>query len=255
MSRVATHLPVVGFGSTLREDRWWVGPVTTVAVILTFIAYATFRVFENKYFRAGPYLSPFFSPYLETHGLPFVTPAMLILPAPLSFRFTCYYYRKAYYRSFAMSPPACAVGGIRQGKYNGERKLLLIQNLHRYALYLAILVLVFLWHDVWESVWFPAAAGGTRFGVGGGTIVLFVNTALLTVFTFSCHAFRHLVGGGLNSFANAPLGALRHLVWRGVTKLNASHMAWAWISLFGVGLSDFYIRMVAAGAFHDPRLF
>ena len=68
--------------------------------------------------RWGPYLSPLASPYFETKGLgiPLVTPAILILPFPGLFRFTCYYYRKAYYRSFAMTPPACAVGAARPGR-------------------------------------------------------------------------------------------------------------------------------------------
>jgi hypothetical protein len=38
--------------------------------------------------------------------LPF---AAITLPFLLLFRLTCYYYRKAYYRSFWLSPPACAV--------------------------------------------------------------------------------------------------------------------------------------------------
>ena len=38
-----------------------------------------------------------------------VSPAFLILWGPGLFRLTCYYYRKAYYRSFWGAPPACAV--------------------------------------------------------------------------------------------------------------------------------------------------
>ena len=38
-----------------------------------------------------------------------ISPAILVLVVPLGFRFTCYYYRKAYYRSIWQSPPACAV--------------------------------------------------------------------------------------------------------------------------------------------------
>ena len=45
--------------------------------------------------------------------LPGQSPAWLILIFPLSFRFTCYYYRKAYYRAFALNPPACAVQPIQ----------------------------------------------------------------------------------------------------------------------------------------------
>jgi hypothetical protein len=259
------HLPLLaqkgGFGSTLRKDAWWAGPAVTFAVITAFIAYATFRVFENKYFTFGPYLSPFYSPYISTDGwgIPLLSPAMLILPGPLSFRLTCYYYRKAYYRAFAMDPPACAVGERGAHRYNGETKLLLFQNLHRYAMYLAVLFLFFLWHDFIKSMnWASpgaSAGGGGQFGFGMGSLVLFTNCTLLTIYTFSCHSVRHLIGGGLDSFSTAPLGALRHKLWVLVSKLNVNHMAYAWISLFGVALTDLYVRMVATGAIADIRFF
>ena len=134
-----------------------------------------------------------------------VTPAILILPFPGLFRFTCYYYRKAYYRSFAMTPPACAVGAARPGKYNGERKLLLFQNLHRFALYFALLFLVFLWHDFIKSLSYEG-----RFHLGVGSLVIMANCTFLTLYTISCHSFRHLVGGSVNSYSEAPLGMLRY---------------------------------------------
>src|SRR5580700_9428936 len=145
MASKTIHLPVVpaeSLGGTLRTDNWWAGPALTFFVLCSFIAYATWRTFEGAFFEVGAYLSPFYSPLLDVGwahkaGLAFVTPAMLILPGPLSFRFTCYYYRKAYYRSFAWDPPACAIpersSGHKNGKpdhYNGETKLLLCQNLH-----------------------------------------------------------------------------------------------------------------------------
>jgi hypothetical protein len=237
-------------GATLRKDNWWLGPAVTFVVLSSFIAYATFRAFENNFFEFGPYLSPFYSPYIESKGfgIPFLSPAMLILPGPASFRFTCYYYRKAYYRAFAMDPPACAVGERGAHKYNGEKKLLLFQNLHRYAMYLAVLFLVFLWHDFIKSLSFDG-----HFGVGLGSLVLLTNCTLLSGYTFGCHSFRHLIGGGVDSFSEAPLGKLRHSLWNLVTKLNQNHMAFAWSSLFGVALADLYVRMVASGAIHDIR--
>jgi hypothetical protein len=253
MANKAVHLPVLsGPGQTLRKDAWWVGPAVTFTILTSFIVYATFRAFENAHFTYGEYLSPFYSPLVETKtmGIPFLTPAMLILPFPAGFRFTCYYYRKAYYRSFAMSPPACAVGGIRQGQYNGERKLMIFQNLHRFALYAALLFLVFLWHDFYKGLWF-----GGHLGVRGGTVMLFLNCAFLSLYTFSCHSFRHLVGGGLDSYSTAPLGALRHKVWGWVSRININHMAFAWISLFGVALTDLYIRALSTGAISDLRIF
>lgn len=252
MANKVVRLPVVsGLGQTLRKDNWWAGPAVTFIVLSSFVVYATFRAFEGTHYMAGPYLSPLASPYFETKGLgvPLLTPAILILPFPGLFRFTCYYYRKAYYRSFAMTPPACAVGARSPGNYNGERKLLVFQNLHRYALYFALLFLVFLWHDFIKSLSFEG-----KFHLGVGSLVIMANCTFLSLYTFSCHSFRHLVGGSVNSYSEAPFGMLRHRLWSWVSKLNINHMAFAWVSLFGVALCDLYIRMVATGAITDLRL-
>jgi len=252
MANKAVHLPVLnGLGNTLRKDDWKTGPAITFIVLTSFVVYATFRAFEGAHYIAGPYLSPLASPYFETKGLgiPFVTPAILILPFPGLFRFTCYYYRKAYYRSFAMSPPACAVGAARPGKYNGERKLLIFQNLHRFAMYFALLFLVFLWHDFIKSLSFDG-----RFHLGVGSLVIMANCTFLSLYTFSCHSFRHLIGGSVNSYSEAPLGMLRHKLWGVISKLNGNHMGFAWVSLFGVALCDLYIRMCASGAISDIKL-
>lgn len=257
MANKTVHLPVLGLGNTLRKDAWWYGPALTVAILLGFIAYATFRAFENNFYEFGAYLSPFYSPYIDTGfskgwGLPFtLSPAMVILAGPASFRFTCYYYRKAYYRSFAMDPPACAVGESRGHKYNGETKLLIFQNLHRFALYAAIVFLAFLWHDAYKGVF--AWKDGVHVGVG--SLVLLLNCLLLSGYTFGCHSWRHLIGGNVNSYSTAPLGMIRHSLWKLVSLLNAKHMYWAWASLFGVALTDVYVRAVASGALHDVRFF
>jgi hypothetical protein len=248
------HLPVLGFGQTQRNDAWWVGPFTTVAVLLAFIVYATFRMFENRYYEVGAYLSPLYSPLIDTsfaaHWPIPLSPAMLILGGPLSFRFTCYYYRKAYYRSFAMDPPACAVGERNAARYNGETRLLLFQNLHRFALYVAIGFIVFLTIDVVKSFHWP---DGIHMGLG--TVIMAANIGFLGGYTFGCHSFRHLIGGSVNSYSTASLGGLRHALWKLVSRLNARHQLFAWSSLFAVGLTDLYIRMVASGAIHDLRIF
>ncbi len=252
MANKVVRLPMVdGLGQTLRKDNWWVGPLITFVILSGFVMYATFRALEGTHYAWGPYLSPMASPYFETKGLgiPLLTPAILILPFPGLFRFTCYYYRKAYYRSFGLTPPACAVGARSPGKYNGERKLLIFQNLHRYALYFALLFLVFLWHDFIKSLNWDG-----KFGMGGGSLVIFLNCTFLTLYTFSCHSFRHLVGGSVNSFSEAPFGMLRHKLWSRVSQLNTNHMAFAWISLFGVVLCDVYIRSLAVGLIQDVRL-
>jgi hypothetical protein len=85
--------------------------------------------------------------------------------------------------------------------------------------------------------------------------VLLVNVILLSLYTFSCHSLRHLAGGKLDCFSCSTFGRARYGAWKWVSKLNERHMLFAWISLFGVGFTDFYVRMVACGAFHDVRLF
>jgi hypothetical protein len=250
------HLPVAGFGNTLRKDAWWAGPLATFTVLASFIVYATFRAFENKYYTytagGADYLSPMYSPLIPTAGLgiPLLTPAMLILPFPASFRLTCYYYRKAYYRAFGMDPPACAVGEPRGHSYRGETRLWVFNNLHRFTLYAALVFLVFLWHDFFKAIWFDG-----KLGFGMGSLVLFINPLLLSLYTLSCHAFRHLVGGNVNSYSTAPLGQLRHAFWKKVTVINERHALFAWLSLFGVALTDFYIRQVSSGAIADIRFF
>ena len=74
--------------------------------------------------------------------------ALIILIFPLGFRMTCYYYRKAYYRAFWLSPPACGVAEPHQA-YSGETRLpLILQNVHRYFWYAAVLVGLVLTYDV-----------------------------------------------------------------------------------------------------------
>jgi len=112
---------------------------------------------------------------------------------------TCYYYRGAYYKAFWADPPSCTVGEPRK-TYLGERSFpLILQNVHRYFLYLALVFLVILTRDVWDAFWFDG-----RFGVRVGTLVLLANLVLLSSYTTGCHSFRHLVGGLRDRLAGAP---------------------------------------------------
>jgi hypothetical protein len=242
--------------ATLRRDTWWLPPLITVVVLLSFVAYGTWVAFGNAHYYADPYVSPFYSPCIAANcehttfriigtwwGL---SPALLILPFVLGFRVTCYYYRKAYYRSFWLSPPACAVREPH-GKYTGERRFpLILQNLHRFFLYAAALQLLFVWWDVVAAFHFPAG-----YGVHVGTIVLFVNAVMLSLYTASCHSARHIVGGSVDQFSRAPL---RYRFWQAVSRLNERHMLLAWISLFVVALTDLYIRLLAQGHIHDFKV-
>ncbi|HKT48449.1 MAG TPA: hypothetical protein VJP87_13065 [Candidatus Acidoferrales bacterium] len=240
-----------GFGSTERRDAWWVEILPVVIVLGAFGAYATFRAFEGKFYEWGPYLSPFYSPLIDPqhHWWPW-SPAILILGGPLSFRATCYYYRKAYYRAFFLDPPSCAVGEGRGHKYTGETRFpFILQNLHRYAFYLALVFLAFLWYDAIVAFDF----NGT-FGIGVGSLVLLINIILLSLYTFSCHSARHLAGGHMDCFSCTAFGPPKQSAWSFLSKLNERHMLFAWTSLFSVGLADLYIRLVASGAIKDIRL-
>jgi hypothetical protein len=238
------------FGATLRRDAWWIELLPIVLLLGLFAIYATARAFEGRFYEWGPYLSPFYSPLIDPghRWWPF-SPALLILAGPLGFRATCYYYRKAYYRAFFLDPPACGVGEGRRG-YRGETSFpLVLQNLHRFFLYLALLFLVFLWRDAILSFRFDG-----RLGVGVGSIVLTANVALLTLYTFSCHSLRHLVGGRVDCFSCSASNRARHRVWRWASLLNERHGLFAWFSLVSVGLADLYVRELACGAIRDLRL-
>lgn len=251
MAEISAAKPASGFGSTLRRDAWWVENLPFIIVLSAFGIYTTWRAFEGTYYWVAPYLSPYYSPLIDPqhHWWPF-SPAILILGGPLGFRLTCYYYRKAYYRGFFLDPPACAVGEGKHRSYKGETAFpFILQNVHRYFFYIAVIFIAFLWYDVIIAFDF-----GGHFGIGVGTLVMLVNIILLTIYTFSCHSLRSIVGGKLDCFSCATLGVPRHSAWNGVTKLNEHHMFWAWVSMISVGLTDFYIYLVATGAIKDFRL-
>lgn len=235
---------------TMRRDAWWLQPLVVVLGLGGFGIYATWAALQGQHYYAAPYLSPFYSPLILVNWWPF-SPAFLILWAPLGFRITCYYYRKAYYRSFFWDPPACAVGELRKGEYHGEMRFpFILQNLHRYFLYASIVVVAFLWYDALRAFIFDG-----RFGVGIGSLVLLVNVALLSLYTFSCHSFRHLMGGNLDCFSSCTAGQVRHKLWGGVSLLNEHHMFWAWVSLFWVAGADAYVRLLSMGVIRDVRVF
>ena len=262
--------------STLRTDKWWIEPLWTGMGFLGFVVYTTWAVFQADHYwwsagqeGFGGYLSPFYSPLLFIkQGIDGVaplghawfgswpgwwpklipaSPAIFILAGPLSFRMTCYYYRKFYYRAYFLSPPACAVAGVPQKKYKGETALLVFQNLHRYTLYIALGFVAVLSYDGFMSLF-----RGGEFGIGVGSVILLVNPILLAGYVFGCHAFRHLAGGKMDCFS-CPNGQpkVRYKLWRGISWLNGRHMFWAWVSMIWVAFADYYVRMVSSGQWVD----
>jgi hypothetical protein len=246
---------------TLRGDRWWLGPLLTVLGLGFFVLYGLVRTFMQDWYWVPEYhyLTPFYSPcvsvacdpesahfgrFLPAHIL--IPYAALSLPFLLGFRLTCYYYRRAYYRSFWNAPPACAVPDGHR-RYTGEtRTPLILQNVHRYFFYVAAIISLI---NAYDAVLAFFKEDGS-FGLGLGNVILWVNVLLLAGYTFGCHSCRHIVGGRLRHMSSHPV---RYRAWTMVSKLNARHMQFAWITLGTLVLTDVYVMAVAADWIPDLR--
>jgi hypothetical protein len=251
---------------TLRTDKWWLEPAITFGVLFSFVIYATFRAFEGDFYYDHHLISPFYSPCLSQACVegstlfgwaPFpetvfnfpISPALIILIFPLGFRMTCYYYRKAYYRSFWFSPPACAVAEPHT-KYTGEtRAPLILQNAHRWFFYAGLVFNVILTYDAVLSFKGKDNQWGA-FSVG--SIVLTLSATMLWLYSLSCHTCRHTVGGRLKHFSQHPF---RYKLWTKISILNTKHQQFAWVSLFAVAFADIYVRQVASGAWTNYYFF
>ena len=249
---------------TLRTDRWWFQPLITVIALACWLIYAVVRAATQKDYWVPEYhyLTPFASPCLSQscapdaalfgrplpHFPPLVPFAIVTLAFLLGFRLTCYYYRKAYYRSFWQSPPACAVREPHK-RYSGETRFpLIIQNFHRYFFYVALLISLV---NTWDAIdAFHGKDGGV--GMGLGTLIMLGNVVCLWLYSLSCHSCRNLTAGRLNHFSKHPV---RYKLWGWVSKLNGHHMLFAWITLGTLVLTDAYIGLVASGTITDLRFF
>jgi hypothetical protein len=252
--------PPTPFLKTSRTDAWWIPSLLTFLGLGFFLVYGTWAILVGKNYTYGPYISPLYG--LELWGdsphalfgarpgfwpawLPF-TPGIFIAWAPAGFRFTCYYYRGAYYKAFWADPVACTVGEPRSS-YLGENWFpLVMQNVHRYFLYFALALMFVLAYDAVESTQFEDG-----FGLGVGSLLTMMNVVLIGGYTFGCHALRHLIGGRADSL---PVG-FKGACYDGVSACNRNHMKWAWASLFGVLAVDMYVRACAMGFITDLRIF
>jgi hypothetical protein len=255
-------------GATERVDAWWTTPAATAVGLLVFFGYLTLRAFNATHVWFDPYISPTVAPALFTpvSGYPGAvplehawlgafpawwpallpqSPAFFIPALAMAFRFTCYYYRGAYYKAFGLTPPSCAVRGI-PGRYRGETTLLLFQNLHRYTMYGALLLIVCLWWDAGAAFF-----RGGRFGAGIGTAIMVINAALLSGYLFGCHSWRHLIAGRLDCFSCDRAASPAYSIWKGSSWLNERHMLFAWCSLVWVALTDLYIYLLSTGTLRD----
>jgi hypothetical protein len=249
---------------TLRKDDWKRAPRITAVLLTIWVAYATVHVFLGRWYWVPQYhyLTPFYSPCVSGSCAPgssslgtwfgkvppIIPYAIVSLPFVLGFRLTCYYYRRAYYRSFWRAPAACAVREPH-ASYTGETRFpLILQNLHRFFFYLVILVSLL---NTWDLIQAFRGPDGD-FGLGLGTLIMLANVVLLWGYTVSCHSCRHITGGRLKNFSKHPV---RYWIWTQVSKLNARHMQLAWTTLGTLMLTDLYIWLVAAGAFSDLRFY
>ena len=248
------------FGETSRQDFWWTQPLAVFVGLSFFMGYLTWAAFQGDHYEYGNYLSPLYSPLIFGDGphawfgpkpawwpgaIPF-SAALLILWAPGGFRFTCYYYRGAYYKAFWQDPSACAVGEPRKS-YWGERSFpLIMQNIHRYFLYLALVFNVILTYDAILS--FRFADG---IGVGVGSLVITLNAILLGSYSLSCHSLRHIIGGRKDEVSK---NGLQLACYNGCSAMNRKHQLFAWLSLFWVAFADLYVRLCSMGIWTDIRL-
>ena len=249
---------------TLRTDRWWLSPLVQATALIVLLGYVVVRLFmRNWYFvPEANYLTPLYSPCISSVCTPgsahfgtifgdlpvWIPLPIVVFPILLGFRGTCYYYRKAVYRSIVQSPTACSVAEPAR-RYRGESRFpFLVMNSHRYFFYAASLLLLINTYDA-VLAFFPERGG---FGVGLGSLIILVNVGLLWAYTLGCHSCRHILGGKLKHFSKNPV---RYRMWTEVSRFNARHMQFAWASLISVTLTDVYIMSVSAGWITDLRLF
>ncbi|MEX1295637.1 MAG: succinate dehydrogenase, partial [Candidatus Limnocylindrales bacterium] len=229
--------------------RWAIRPMLIAGGLALFILYATWSaVFAIPYFgfeyTAQGYHSPFFG--IDLGGalsLPaWLSPAILVLWIQVLFRGTCYYFRGAYYKAFFLDPPSCAVGepSIHR-RFAMENKFpFILQNAHRFALYLAFIPLVVLWWDLIVSM-----SHDGQFRLGLGVFLIAADAIFVSLYVGSCHSFRHLVGGSMDCFSCTAYTETRHGIWKWVSRLNVRHGTWAWLSLGSIVAVDLYVRALA----------
>lgn len=180
---------------------------------------------------------------------PFYSPTIAILPLPGLFRFTCYAYRKDYHRHLFNHPLGCANGArgeTHKQPYTGERNALFqLENYHRYFLYAGIAILPFFYYDFYQSIVYHSLIfqGVIRFG----SLVILANALMLTAWTLSCHAFRHLIGGNIDCYSCVYGGNARRSIFGIQSWWNKHHEALAWVSLLTIICADLYLRALAAG--------
>ena len=234
------------------------GVALTVALV-----YTALRVFiwdGDIHYGDHRVTSPIFSPdvvhIFGISGPSWINSAMLVLWIPFGFRGTCYYMRRVYHRVFFQNPTGCVVakpGVSYRFGYKGETGLFILNNIHRYMMYLAILIILFKVYDVYHTMHITATDGSEGIGVSVGTLFLALEAAFLFMYVVTCHAFRHIIGGALDRWDKGLARFKGKIFWR-VSKGNIHHGVWFWLSLLVVFLGDMWVWAVSSGQFTDPIL-
>jgi hypothetical protein len=177
---------------------------------------------------------------------PFYSPTLLIIPIIGLFRLTCYAFRKDYNRHLFKHPlqcPALPSADSSARAYTGETSLFMkIENYHRYFMYVALAVLPFFYYDLFVSLTYSGI-----FVLRLGSILMGLDVVLLTLYVFSCHSIRNLVGGRNDCYGCGLSAKMRKDVYKSQSFLNKHHRTFAWLSLLSIIAVDLFIRALTAG--------
>lgn len=195
-------------------------------IIMALIGLAMFPVSEYK-----GYIDPFYSP------------TILILPAIALFRLTCYAFRKSYNKHLFKHPQSCIIktGTDFKRSYSGETSFLFrFENLHRYFMYFSVLILPFFYYDAYISFIYNISL------LRLGSILLLADAVILSLYVFSCHSVRNLIGGNKDCFQCLKFSIKRKKIFDFQSFLNEHHEFFAWFSLAFIIFIDLFIRFIAA---------
>jgi hypothetical protein len=177
---------------------------------------------------------------------PFYSPTVIIIPLIGLFRLTCYAFRRYYNRHLFKHPAACPVherSDADSRAYTGETSTLFkAENLHRYFMYASLAVLPFFYYDLYLSLTY-----GGVFILRLGSILMVADVAVLTLYVFSCHSVRSLIGGRNDCFSCMSMPKQSKMAYDVQSRLNMHHELFAWLSLITIVAVDLFIRAVSAG--------
>jgi hypothetical protein len=257
-----------GFARTTRVDYWWLAPASTAIGLIIFFGYLTFRAFNATYVwfesvhqpHGG---APFFTP---VSGYPGSVPLdhawfgnVSLVVAAVSSAVTGILRagaRHCFPSHLLLLPRRVLQGGVHEAtELRGGRVTFRLSRRTRAAPVSESAPLHALWRSLPHRLPVVGGPGAFfkqgHFGIGVGTVVMVMNAALLTGYTFGCHSWRHLIGGQLDCFTceQRSVASIRHV--EGSTWLNERHMAFAWFCLVWVAFTDFYIYLVSSGTIRD----